>query len=159
MYFARPVQTKMENRAEEKLLKYARRGRLRQLVRSLDQNVSPNCRDERGRSALYLASLGGHKECIKELLRRGADPNMSVWELQLLSVLTYIAHTRTTSELLPCMCAHIQPGQRWSCSGSCSCPGWETTQLSTGHCSHQKPLSWHLSLSEGHLQPRPLLRP
>lgn len=68
----------MENRAEEKLLKYARRGKLRQLVRSLDQDVSPNCRDERGRSALYLASLGGHKECIKELLRRGANPNVSV---------------------------------------------------------------------------------
>jgi hypothetical protein len=35
-----------------------------------------NLFDDNGRTALHLAALGGHKECLKELLRRRANPNI-----------------------------------------------------------------------------------
>ena len=66
---------------EKTLLKHAARGNLRRLVATLDRGDCPrvnSVRDEEGRTALHLAALGGHKECLKELLRRRADPNMSV---------------------------------------------------------------------------------
>ena len=69
------------DRVQKAVLKHARRGNLRRLVRALDLCNSPpiSVRDDNGRTALHLAALGGHKECLKELLRRRMDPNMSVF--------------------------------------------------------------------------------
>lgn len=67
-----------ERHRHKAVLKHARRGNLRRLVRALDGcDNSPNSiRDENGRTALHLVAIGGHKKCLKELLRRRADPNM-----------------------------------------------------------------------------------
>jgi ankyrin repeat protein len=74
-----------ENNLQKAVLKHARQGNLRRLVRALDQcNSVNNVRDEKGRTALHLAAIGGHKECLKELLRRRADPNMYVFSIVVL---------------------------------------------------------------------------
>ena len=89
-----------ERNDHKAVLKHSRRGNLRRLVRALDRcNNSPNSiRDEKGRTALHLAAFSGHKECLKELLRRRADPNMSV--MQILHVSVHV-HTFRTLVLLP----------------------------------------------------------
>ena len=73
------VREESSDRVHRALLKHARRGNLRPLVQALDLCRSPNsvC-DDNGRTALHLAAIGGHKECLKALLRRRVDPNMSV---------------------------------------------------------------------------------
>ena len=58
-----------------RVVKYAKRGQLRKLVRALDGGENVNSVDSKRRSALFLAAFGGHKKCLKELLRRGANPN------------------------------------------------------------------------------------
>ena len=66
--------------AEEKtakVVKYARQGQWRKLVQALDEGASANATDKERRSALFFAALKGNKKCLKELLRRGADPNQS----------------------------------------------------------------------------------
>lgn len=71
----------IEDSVESALLKHAARGNLRRLVTTLNRRDCPNVNgvcDEDGRTALHLAALGGHKECLKELLRRRANPNMFV---------------------------------------------------------------------------------
>ena len=59
-----------------KLIKYAKRGQLHKLIQALDGGEPVNCLDEKKRSALFHAALKGHKKCLKELLRRGANPNL-----------------------------------------------------------------------------------
>lgn len=57
------------------MVKYAKRGQLRKLVQALDRGENVNSVDDKRRSVLFLAAFGGHKKCLKELLRRGANPN------------------------------------------------------------------------------------
>ena len=80
-----------EESVEKALLKHAARGSLRRLLATLDRRDCPQVdrvRDENGRTALHLAALGGHKECLKELLRRRANPNMSVYTDAMYSMIT-----------------------------------------------------------------------
>lgn len=70
--------TAMAENKSVKVVKYARRGQWRDLVRTLDKGASVNATDEKRRSALFLAALNGKKKCVKELLKRGADPNQYV---------------------------------------------------------------------------------
>lgn len=70
-----------ERSVEELLLKHAARGNLLRLVATLNREDCPrqfvnSVRNDEGRTALHLAALGGHKECLKVLLRRRANPNM-----------------------------------------------------------------------------------
>ncbi len=57
------------------LVKYAKRGHYVKLVEALDKGGDANSVDSHLRSALYYAALNGYKKCVKELLRRGANPN------------------------------------------------------------------------------------
>ena len=59
-----------------KIIKHAKRGQFRKLVQALDRGEHVNSVDRQRRSALFHAALGGHKKCLKELLRRGANPNL-----------------------------------------------------------------------------------
>ena len=68
----------MEEEKTAKVVKYARRGQWRKLVHALDKGASVNAADKERRSALFFAALNGNKKCLKELLRRGADPNQCV---------------------------------------------------------------------------------
>ena len=79
-----------EDSVEKALLKHAARGNLRRLMATLDRPDCPsvnNLFDDNRRTALHLAALGGHKECLKELLRRRANPNMCVQIYTLLDML------------------------------------------------------------------------
>ena len=70
-----------EDSTEKALLKHADWGNLRRLMATLDRRDCPsvnNLFDDNGRTALHLAALGGHKDCLKELLTRRANPNMCV---------------------------------------------------------------------------------
>lgn len=58
------------------VVKYANRGQCEKMVRALEVlGESVNSTDCHQHSALFHAALKGHKKCLKELLRRGADPN------------------------------------------------------------------------------------
>ena len=59
-----------------KVIKYAKKGQFGKLVQALDGGDHVNSVDSQRRSALFHAALGGHKKCLKELLRRGANPNL-----------------------------------------------------------------------------------
>lgn len=59
-----------------KVIKYAKQGRFRKLVEALDGGEHVNSVDLQRRSALFHAAVGGHKKCLKELLKRGANPNL-----------------------------------------------------------------------------------
>jgi ankyrin repeat protein len=50
-------------------------GRTRVLEAMLDRGVSPNLRDRNGRTLLMLAVENGHRDTVRLLLERGADPN------------------------------------------------------------------------------------
>ncbi len=39
--------------------------------------VSLNAQTLRGSTALYQATTGGHTECVRALLKSGADPNIA----------------------------------------------------------------------------------
>ena len=65
-----------ETQKTPKIIKYAKRGRLLKLVEALEKGDHVNSVDSQRRSALFYAALGGHKKCVKELLRRGANPNL-----------------------------------------------------------------------------------
>ena len=66
----------MDAQRTPKIIKYAKQGKLRKLRRALDRGDRLNSVDSQGRTSLYYAALGGHKACVKELLKRGANPNM-----------------------------------------------------------------------------------
>ena len=59
-----------------KVVKYAKQGKLQKLVEALDRGGNVNSVDSQRKSALFYAALGGHKKCVKELLKRGANPNL-----------------------------------------------------------------------------------
>ena len=59
-----------------KIIKYAKQGKLQKLVESLDRGDHVNSVDGQRKSALFYAALRGHKKCVKELLKRGANPNL-----------------------------------------------------------------------------------
>lgn len=61
-----------------KVVKYAKKGRLRKLKEALNNGEPLDVLDNRRRSALFYAALNGHKKCLKELLKRGANPNQYV---------------------------------------------------------------------------------
>ena len=62
--------------AASKIAKYARKGRLEKLLKELESRKSlVNCTDDQKRSPLFLAAYYGKVKCVKELLKRGADPN------------------------------------------------------------------------------------
>lgn len=58
------------------VVKYASKGTVQKMVNALERLGEPvNSTDNYYQSALYHAALNGHKKCLKELLKRGADPN------------------------------------------------------------------------------------
>ena len=58
------------------VVKFASRGQCGKMIQALEEmGEGVNCVDGSQRSALFYAALNGHKKCVKELLRRGADPN------------------------------------------------------------------------------------
>ncbi len=57
------------------LVRYAKKGHYAKLVEVLDRGDNVNSVDSKKRSALFCAAFNGHKKCLKELLRRGANPN------------------------------------------------------------------------------------
>lgn len=59
-----------------RVVKYAKRGQVEKLVQAVEELGEPiNSTDSHQHSALFYAALSGHKKCLKELLKRGADPN------------------------------------------------------------------------------------
>lgn len=59
-----------------RIVEYARRGRVEKMVLAVEELGEPiNSTDSYQHSALFHAALNGHKKCLKELLKRGADPN------------------------------------------------------------------------------------
>ena len=59
-----------------KVMKYAKKGHYGKLVIALEKDgVLVNSTDRKKQSALFHAALNGHKKCVVELLKRGADPN------------------------------------------------------------------------------------
>lgn len=64
----------MRNR-NPRVVKYARSGRHRRMVDAIKAGEPVNSVDSERRSALFHAALRGNKKCLKELLRRGGDPN------------------------------------------------------------------------------------
>ena len=69
------VESKEEG-AIPQVVKYASKGQFERMVQALDVFAEPvNSTDSHQRNALFYAALNGHKKCLKELLRRGADPN------------------------------------------------------------------------------------
>ena len=121
---------------ESAVLKHAKRGNLRRLVRALDRcrNSPNNVRDEMGRTALHLAAIGGHKECLKELLRRRTNPNMLV---------KYPIFKGLHHNTKP----FIQSGPRRPYGLSCADLRRSSCQISSKrYCHHPKPISSHISL-------------
>ena len=57
------------------IVKYAKKGNFAKLVEALDRGDLVGSVDKCKRSALFHAALKGHKKCLKELLKRGANPN------------------------------------------------------------------------------------
>ena len=58
------------------VIEFASKGQFEKMVQALEENEeSVNSTDCHQHSALFYAALNGHKKCLKELLRRGADPN------------------------------------------------------------------------------------
>lgn len=65
-----------ETAAVPKVVKYARKGQHEKLVSALENDGElVNSTDHLNQSALFHAALNGNKKCLKELLKRGADPN------------------------------------------------------------------------------------
>lgn len=62
------------------VVKLAKKGKLVKLVECLDGGDAVNSVDKERNSALFYAALNGHRKCLKELLRRGANPNQLVHE-------------------------------------------------------------------------------
>lgn len=59
-----------------RVIKYARKGDVDKMVQAVEELGDPiNSTDNHQHSALFHAALNGHKKCLKELLKRGADPN------------------------------------------------------------------------------------
>ena len=63
------------DRETQKVLKYSKSGHLNKLLRVLSGGCSVNSVDDERKSILFYAALNGHKQVVKELLRRGANPN------------------------------------------------------------------------------------
>lgn len=61
--------------ATPRIVKYAKKGKYAKLVEALDRGDPINSVDNCRRSALFHAALKGHMKCLKELLKRGANPN------------------------------------------------------------------------------------
>ena len=58
------------------VVKCASSGEFEKMVHALDGlGEKVNSTDSNQHSALFYAALNGHKKCLKELLKRGADPN------------------------------------------------------------------------------------
>ena len=57
------------------IIKHAKRGNYWRVVGAIGTGESVNSVDSEGRSALFFAAVNGNKKCLKELLRKGADPN------------------------------------------------------------------------------------
>lgn len=53
---------------------YATIGKLDLLRKALDARGNPNSRDPDGYTALHGAAENGHADCVRLLLKRGADP-------------------------------------------------------------------------------------
>ena len=72
---AAPVDT-VERRSME-LRRSVRRGNRSQVAALLRLGADVNARDLRGYSALHIASMHGHEDCIVTLLEAGAQINMT----------------------------------------------------------------------------------
>ena len=103
----------MAEKKNAKVVKYASRGQWRDLVRELDKGASVNATDGKRRSALFLAALNGKKKCLKELLRRGADPNQYVHSHVILFISILSPGGRWTDRQ-PAMLLHLAEGHRGS---------------------------------------------
>src|SRR3954471_11333405 len=66
----------MSGKRKQKLFEAIYRGEGRKVRRQLRQGVSPNARDERGSTALYIASVQGEAWPAGELLAAGASPDL-----------------------------------------------------------------------------------
>lgn len=65
-----------EDELVPRVVKYASKGQLERMLHALDELREPvNSTDSYLHSALFYAALNGHKKCLKELLKRGANPN------------------------------------------------------------------------------------
>lgn len=70
-----------------KVVKYARRGQYDKMVQALEGlGEDVDSTDSQQHSALYYAALNGHTRCLKELLKRGADPNRFEGSTELFSL-------------------------------------------------------------------------
>ncbi len=59
-----------------KILKYSRKGEVEKLTRALEKHKDLiNCTDDHKQTPLYHAAYNGRVKCLKELLKRGANPN------------------------------------------------------------------------------------
>lgn len=66
----------VEGKSVPLVVRYASRGQFEKMVNALEELGDPvNSTDCNQHGALFYAALYGHKKCLKELLRRGADPN------------------------------------------------------------------------------------
>jgi ankyrin repeat protein len=66
----------MSGKRKQKLFEAIYRGEGRRVRRQLQHGVSPNARDERGSTALYVASVQGEAWPAGELLAAGASPDL-----------------------------------------------------------------------------------
>ena len=58
------------------VVKYSMKGQCEKMLRAMEIfGESVNSTDSHFQSALFHAALKGHKKCLKELLKKGADPN------------------------------------------------------------------------------------
>lgn len=71
-----PIKEEQEGEYIPQVVKCASSGQFEKMVQALDElGQEVNITDSHQHSALFYAALNGHKKCLKELLRRGADPN------------------------------------------------------------------------------------
>ena len=75
-HFWRRKETEEHGKFTPQVVKCASSGQFEKMVKALDElGEEVNSTDSHQHSALFYAALNGHKKCLKELLRRGADPN------------------------------------------------------------------------------------
>lgn len=66
----------IENNTLHNFFEYARSGDVLRLMGMLSAGVHADVRDEERRTALYVASYSGHKQCILALIAAGADVHL-----------------------------------------------------------------------------------